>query len=375
MLRTIRNLWSNLEVKEKSYLRVGLFLILMIGAISIFLLPLLLTQKGWSIADYSKTGAIGDTINGIAGPFIALLAAVLTFLAFYIQYKANKEQREQFLKALERQKEESRAQENIWKTEQSENRIYELVKFHKANVDEMSIDDRVKGRICFFHMYYELRYCYLFTADFCKRTSKAINDKYKLSEINLLEFAYRIFYFGISEHSKKHFYVSLKEGERYLYQEVVRLLGDIQGNYRSWNATNPGARYYHHDMPIFPNPEENDVRFYYMPFDGHLKLGHYYRHLFQTAKFIVSNQYLSEEDKYEYIKMLRSQLTDFEQLLLYYNSLAWFHDEWKAIFTDYRLIKNIPLQLADFHITPENYFKDDIIRLLDKGIIMFAAHE
>lgn len=41
------------------------------------------------IFDFSETGQIGDTINGIMGPFIAIAAVLLTFAAFYIQKEAN----------------------------------------------------------------------------------------------------------------------------------------------------------------------------------------------------------------------------------------------------------------------------------------------
>lgn len=40
--------------------------------------------------NFTATGGIGDTINGIAGPFIAWMGAVLVYLAFKEQVKANK---------------------------------------------------------------------------------------------------------------------------------------------------------------------------------------------------------------------------------------------------------------------------------------------
>ena len=45
---------------------------------------------------FSDTGEIGDTIGGITGPFIAIAAAGLTFIAFWVQYKANIQQRQDF---------------------------------------------------------------------------------------------------------------------------------------------------------------------------------------------------------------------------------------------------------------------------------------
>lgn len=56
-------------------------------------LPVLLTQIPYCIVDFSNTGQIGDTIGGIMGPFVAIAAAVLTFFAFWVQFKANTLQR------------------------------------------------------------------------------------------------------------------------------------------------------------------------------------------------------------------------------------------------------------------------------------------
>lgn len=49
-------------------------------AIVICCLPWAFT-RGW-LFDFSDTGEVGDTIGGIMGPFIAIAAAGLTFIAF-----------------------------------------------------------------------------------------------------------------------------------------------------------------------------------------------------------------------------------------------------------------------------------------------------
>ena len=53
-------------------------------------------------------------------------------------------------------------------------------------------------------------------------------------------------------------------------------------------------------------------------------MGHYYRHLYQTVRYVanMNDAVIDEQQKYEYIKMLRAQMSDTEQLLLYYNSLS-----------------------------------------------------
>src|SRR6266850_7768054 len=74
-------------------------------------LPYLLTQKSWLSIGTSKPNEIGDTLGGTLGPFVALVASALTFLAFWVQYKANQQQREQFNQQLSNQKGENAVQE------------------------------------------------------------------------------------------------------------------------------------------------------------------------------------------------------------------------------------------------------------------------
>ena len=47
----------------------------------------------FSLLNFTDKGPIGDTIGGIMGPFVAIAAAGLTFIAFWVQYKANIQQR------------------------------------------------------------------------------------------------------------------------------------------------------------------------------------------------------------------------------------------------------------------------------------------
>lgn len=54
-----------------------------------FISPYIFTHFTSNI-DFSGTGEIGDTIGGIMNPFLSIVAILITFLAFYIQYSANK---------------------------------------------------------------------------------------------------------------------------------------------------------------------------------------------------------------------------------------------------------------------------------------------
>lgn len=57
----------------------------MISVLILFICALPVLFVKFSIIDFTSTGQIGDTIGGIMGPFIAILAALLNFIAFWAQ--------------------------------------------------------------------------------------------------------------------------------------------------------------------------------------------------------------------------------------------------------------------------------------------------
>jgi hypothetical protein len=93
------------------------------------------------------------------------------------------------------------------------------------------------------------------------------------------------------------------------------------------------------------------------------------------VKYIVDYpaNLLDETKKYNYLRTIRAQLSSHEQLLLYYNSLSKFGESWitKGYLTKYRMIKNIPLPLADFGKKPEELFKKEIEEYRLKGEELF----
>ena len=82
-----------------------------------FFSPMIFVQDSVFGLDFKTTGNIGDTIGGIMNPFIAISGVFLTFLAFYIQFKANRLQRELFRQELDYNK--------------FENQFYEMLKLLK----------------------------------------------------------------------------------------------------------------------------------------------------------------------------------------------------------------------------------------------------
>jgi hypothetical protein len=78
-------------------------------------------------------------------------------------------------------------------------------------------------------------------------------------------------------------------------------------------------------------------------------LGHDFRTLFRIVKFVdKQDEILPIEEKKFYITTLRSQLSNQEQLLLYYDSLSSFGASWhiEGYLKKYSFLKNIPLAIV-----------------------------
>src|SRR5690349_19479990 len=101
-----------MDQKEKKYeTGLGTFtIVLLVMAVALFIFslfaPFVFTLPAKDGKSFLDTGQIGDTIGGLMSPFINLSAVIVTGLAFYMQYRANKLQIQIFtdqLKETERQ--------------------------------------------------------------------------------------------------------------------------------------------------------------------------------------------------------------------------------------------------------------------------------
>jgi hypothetical protein len=134
-----------------------------------------------------------------------------------------------------------------------------------------------------------------------------------------IEIAYLAFFYGVGKHSTPALRNALRDYPNELISGVVDKLEQSRATVKK------------------------DLSFEHDPFDGHqLRLGHYFRHLYQSIKFVHSIP--AEVEKYEFAKTLRAQLTNHEQILLYYNSLSRIGRAWETegLITEYKLIKDIP---------------------------------
>jgi hypothetical protein len=75
--------WFNMFVTPKNLF--GISVVLIVFALAS---PVIFTKTPPLITFTENSGSIGSTF-GIMNPFIAIAAAIITFAAFWVQYKAN----------------------------------------------------------------------------------------------------------------------------------------------------------------------------------------------------------------------------------------------------------------------------------------------
>lgn len=298
--------------------------------------------------NFTKTDKINEHLATISAAVISLAGVLLLYLTL-------SEQRKAFTK------------------ERFENRLFELIKLHRANVDEFNIGDRVRGRKCFNQMVNEFRLIYKLVTvgkefpEFKKTTFNTDED--------VVDFAFKIFFFGVGYSSERQLKNFITNDEHVLFQKFIKpKLLEIQCAYVSYRRTNK-EDYFEWWRPLVGEADEWTLELNYYPFDGHTsRLAHYYRHLYHSVKYIVSHSHEFEyKEIYGYLKMLRGQLSNQEQVLLYYNSLSDFGKVWhkKNYFTDFCFLKNLPLVLVN--VKPHPHDKIGIVNKYGKKI--FEADE
>lgn len=338
---TVTSLNDDNMIAKKYKLNWKVYFLLILSVVlvfSSFLAPAVFTTVApTSGLNFRETGQIGDTIGGLMNPFIAIAGIIITGLAFYIQYKANEQQRDLFVLEQVENKKQLQTQIDTQKEQiqiqQIESQFYEMLKLHRENISEMRINGYdfeegeflkkfekiTEGRKVFVTMKTELEFIlHLYKKD---------------HELDLIGFqkCYKIFFSGLDEFEKK--YPTDKT-----FSDTLRLARAQHTNPRNTIKTNSARKNF---IPGL------DLNFNYKPFSGHAsRLGHYFRHLYLTVKSIANSNVIKDYDeKMKYLRLLRAQLSNHEQILLFYNWLSEYGQDWEndehKFFTEFCMIHNL----------------------------------
>lgn len=260
-------------IKPTPQLAFGL---IAVTCILLFFLPAVLALPGWEFFNLSeeKTARIGDAIGGITAPFVAILAAILTFLAFWVQYDFNEKQQ----KSIGEQR--------------FEHNFYEMLNIHE------SVTQSLKMEI--------------------------------IDESADVESSSRT--------------IARREG-----RDVFQLLYEVMPISASTGTVNGiiilNTQQYKGLRELFVKREEDRLSIYERNSEVG-KLDHYFRQLYNIFKMIAEDDGLTDKEKYEYARIVRSTLSQYELVILFYNCLSSQGiDKFKPLIQDFAVLNNLRREL------------------------------
>lgn len=76
------------------------------------------------------------------------------------------------------------------------------------------------------------------------------------------------------------------------------------------------------------------------------RFDHYFRHLYHIIKYVDTNDLIADEERYDYVCIIRSQLSDYELVMLFYNCLTTNgREKFKPLIEKYTIFNNLRTEL------------------------------
>lgn len=307
-----------------------------------------------------QTGRLADTI----GPILGIWVAFVTFMAFYIQFQANQETKEQFRiqhqNSLEAGFETSFfARLELFKKVQDD--VAEVVKF-KDIIGEYELIHRI-------------------ILDGLKRAYNRSGPRHTFGPMGI-----------VTKYPNWESLIESHWPSLGLHQYVFNILNNgIVANQTIPNRKPENARFIHNTfyLYIFPQFSRSLPPFDVNEFEAEIKkipmfaqgcshlTNHYFRNLYHLYKFVIDTtafndmsisvdlgKFKSLEEKrinmikskkLEYIRLIRAQMSNFETVLLYYNVISDMGQKWcvpktvneikRSMVRDFEIFKNLNLDL------------------------------
>lgn len=340
--------------------------------------------------DYQVTGQFGDFVGGIVGTCFALTGTLLLYLTLRNQTEENKHL-------------------------SFESKFFEMIRLHRENISEISYSkydgqdkEKYENRQALRVIFQEFIECFREVTKFSNSDQilDYITPKYhetlktqianthphiNLIELARIDIAFSIVFYGLGEEGElvlRKIFQNKYNPDYYfklLFYIKLKPKKENTGRFRNWTtARNLSLKELKNLIEeLYSNrktPEKTEdlsdlaAKFrmhapYEKYYGGHqFRLSHYFRHLYQSFKYLHGTQHLTSSQKYGYAKILRAQLSTYEQALLFINSISGLGRRWELLsetsetgeklnlITNFNLIKNLPGEHLD-GIRYKTYYK------------------
>ena len=335
-----------------------------------------------------QLGDIGDFLGGYFGVLLGFAGIAFTFIAFYVQYMANKEVQKQFrLQQFETQfqklidiylnnkdKFEIIGYKNPDNLEEdlNMNRGTNLLDKLKSiliikrgrsglsyfaqpsqpfltptNSNRIFIDYNTKDQIVFQKMLVELKCVYrVFLEAYKEKNGKKEHDLSDVTKKELFSLSYKTFFKGLNKFSKEYSEnntISAIDKDVIVYS--FSILKELRNIYK-FDGTKLYVNFYKDSNDQWKNLW---LKVNYEPFKGYLHfLPQYYRNLYTMVKFVINDNLdlkLDDDNKLKYLRILRSTMSDYEQTMLFYNWYSGIGEDWEnddnQFFSKFKMIHNM----------------------------------
>lgn len=211
---------------------------------------------------------------------------------------------------------------------------YQMLDVQQKVIDEINVAQvrKVKqgepiavaeGRKAFVEFKIQMKYLVKAIKDVSERNG------FKFSDIDIADIAYAVFFYGSSKSWKPFMMEYLKD-----YPDTELLVDAIIARL------------------------DSEKRFIlYRPNQNYLSV--YFRNMYNAIKLIDNCGLISSEEKKDYVKILRAQLSNAELYILFFNIISRFGKKWvdNDYVTKYQLIQNLPSKYCDGY-NPKDYFPE-----------------
>ncbi len=375
--------------------------VLIIAVVISLVFIYLMYLDGYSIGipiTMEKTGQFGDYFGGVIG-------TIFSAAAFWLLYLTLKQQ----LRAEVKNNFDTQFSKMLLLNQQNLDRMTFDASKLLPNTDKLYIEPRVyEGKDVFQIFYYQFITCKNDLMPLLGKASKIYTKEYERQIKNLpivrdreipiyqlarIDICYSIVFWGVGSEGvsilrslfKNRYrdaiiekvinFISLKPAfdkrinRKWSYFDscsIRNLLAHVNDIYE-WRERHKHEGY----APSYPEIStgyRSDFVRYYTGF--HQMLGHYFRQYYQLVKFVDGNRDLTESQKYNFVKTIRSQMSNYEQTVFFLNSLSSLGRVWEIdpektdnkgehsnLITHYKLIKNVPSDIL-FGIRLKDYYPD-----------------